>query len=88
MRTVGAVETLMTFTSLDQALLARSVLEGSGIPAIVPDENALTAHWFYSDAGGGIRLQVFPQDREAALEVLAELQNAPDLPPDADEPQR
>lgn len=62
--------TIAKFPSVDDALLARMKLEGSGVEAFVPDELTASTNWFYTNAIGGIRLQVREEDRERALEVL------------------
>lgn len=59
---------------LDQthASVAKSVLESAGIPASLRDENTARIDWGTSIALGGIRLQVRPEDRRAAEEVLSQ----------------
>ena len=63
--------TIAKFTTLDEAQLARMKLEGSGIDAFVADEAMVTMNWFYSNAIGGIRLQVREEDKSRAIEILA-----------------
>lgn len=62
--------TVATFQSVDEAHLARMRLEGSGIDAVVADENMVQTFWFYSNAIGGVRMQVREEDHAAAIEVL------------------
>lgn len=62
--------TIAKYTTLDEAQLARMKLEGNGIYAFVADEAMVTMNWFYSNAIGGIRLQVRDEDESRALEVL------------------
>lgn len=45
-------------------------LEGSGIEAFIADETLVSLNWLYSNAIGGIRLQVKEEEKERALEIL------------------
>lgn len=71
-----------------EAHIARALLESEGIPAFVADEHTVNMQWLYSDALGGVRLQVpevfaghamalLQEERE---EALVEEQGA-ELPP-------
>lgn len=51
--------------------MVRALLESSGIRVFLKDELTVTAYHFYSDAIGGIRIFVSPEDKEKALEVLS-----------------
>ncbi len=62
--------TLAKFQSPDEAHLARMKLEGSGIEAFIADETLVSMNWLYSNAIGGIRLQVREEDLERAMEIL------------------
>lgn len=64
MRTVGS------FSKPEQAHLVASILEGSGVPAYVQDSHLVTMDWFYSNAIGGVRVQVADEDYARALEIL------------------
>ena len=56
--------------SIDEALLLKSLLEGSGIAASVPDElTAQTAPPYLF--GSGVRVQVEDEQAEAALALIA-----------------
>ncbi|MDQ8187952.1 DUF2007 domain-containing protein [Pelagicoccus sp. SDUM812002] len=63
--------TLVKFQSPDEAYLARMRLEGSGIEAFIADETMVSMNWLYSNAIGGIRLQVREEDQERAMEILS-----------------
>ena len=54
-------------SSVDEALVLRSLLEDCGIQAYVPDELTVT----YRGQPGGFRLQVADEDAEAAKKILA-----------------
>ncbi len=70
--------TITTCGDLQQALLVKSILEGSGIPAFVPDELTAQNAPPYIWATGGIRVQVPAEHAEAARKILAS--EAPELP--------
>ena len=53
-------------SSVDEALVLRSLLEDCGIQAYVPDELTVT----YRGQPGGFRLQVADEDAEAAKKIL------------------
>jgi hypothetical protein len=59
------MKTIATYSRLDEAFLARSRLEGSGVRAFIPEENA-NWHW----GRGDVRLMVEDEDVERAREVL------------------
>lgn len=60
--------TVAECSSVDEALLLRSLLEDCGIPSYVPDELTVT----YRGQTGGIRLQVAEEDVEAARKIIAD----------------
>ncbi len=69
---VPPVKTISTSDNLDHVLMLRSLLEGCGIKAYVPDElSAQTQPYVFANATT-IRLQVEDEDAAAALAVLAQ----------------
>src|SRR3954464_41348 len=46
-------------------------LEAAGIPAFVQDEHIVQMDWLYSNAIGGVRVQIADEDIPAAQEFLA-----------------
>lgn len=64
------VVTLRQFFTLPEALLAKSILDSAGIQSYLIDENTIRMDWFYSNALGGIKLQVRETDAAAAAELL------------------
>jgi len=62
--------TVAIFGSPYEAGMARSELEAYGIPAFVADEYAIGANPFYSNALGGIKVQVPPEFVEEARKIL------------------
>ena len=60
------------FRDLIEAELAQGKLESAGIDSFVADENIVRMDWFYSNAIGGLRLMVKPEDADAAVTILDE----------------
>jgi len=83
----AAVRALVTVASYTQALEARVALtrlEDAGIPAFLTDENLVTMNWTWSNAVGGVKLQVSDEHATRAVELLdAEV---PAEEPDTDAP--
>jgi hypothetical protein len=63
--------TLASFSKPEEAHLFRTRLEAAGIPAFVQDEHVIQMQWLYSNALGGVRVQIADEDLEAAREFLA-----------------
>ncbi len=66
------MRTVATFREGYQAHLAKGKLEAEGILPIVLDEYLIGINWMYSQAIGGVKLQVPEADFERALEILKE----------------
>lgn len=67
---LGEYVTVRAYRDLPEAIVARSVLEQAEIPCVLRDENTVRMDWGYSNAIGGVRLQVpqrFAQEAEAVL---------------------
>jgi hypothetical protein len=62
--------TVATYSLPYEAQIARAKLESEGIPAFVADEQTINMQWLYSDALGGVRVQVPSAYRERAVECL------------------
>lgn len=73
--------TVGTFSKPEEAHLLRMRLEAGGVRAFIQDENLIQLHWLYSNAIGGVRVQIAEADREQAIEILNEKQDHE--PPDA-----
>jgi hypothetical protein len=61
--------TIRSFWYLAEAELAKGLLESAGIQSVLFDENIVNMGW-YGNAVGGVKLQVSPEDVEAANEIL------------------
>ncbi|MDG5499448.1 DUF2007 domain-containing protein [Marinobacter sp. BGYM27] len=55
-----------------EAHVARARLESEGIDALVMDEHTINMQWLYSDAMGGVRLQVDEAYCQRAESILNE----------------
>jgi L-2-hydroxyglutarate oxidase LhgO len=64
--------TVRSCYSLPDAQVIQSHLEGSGIKAFLPDEYTVQNYWLWTNAIGGIRVQVLEEDAERAAEILKE----------------
>ena len=77
------MKTIATFSKPEEAHLFRTRLEAAGIPAFVQDENFVQMDWLYSNAIGGVRVQIADDDLDSAREFLAA--DTPQPCPDADD---
>jgi Putative prokaryotic signal transducing protein len=68
--------TVCTCYTLPEAQVIQSQLEGSGIEAFLPDELTVQNYWLWSNAIGGVRVQVQEEDAKRATEVLEESSGA------------
>jgi ADP-ribose pyrophosphatase YjhB (NUDIX family) len=66
------------FESLAEAQAARGLLESTGLPAYVHEQDVLRMDPFRPLEAPSIRLSVLARDREAAEEVLASIAAADD----------
>jgi hypothetical protein len=62
--------TIRSFPDVMQAWLAKSSLESAGIECCLVDDNMVRLDWGISIVLGGVKLQVRPEDAEAAIEML------------------
>jgi hypothetical protein len=67
---VNEIVTIARFRDLPQAELACGKLEAEGIPAFLADHNLVGLSWIYSNAVGGIRLQVMREHMAEARMIL------------------
>lgn len=64
--------TVASFSKPEDAHLLRIRLEAGGVPAYLQNENLVQIDWLYSNAVGGVRVQIDEQDVEKAREILTE----------------
>jgi len=62
--------TVASFSEPIQAHLASAKLEAEGIEYFIIDENIVGMYWLYSQAVGGVKLQVRERDAEKATQLL------------------
>jgi Putative prokaryotic signal transducing protein len=65
------MKTVAVYSKSEDAYLARSCLEGSGIEATVRDDLTASVYWLYANAIGGVKLDVADEDYDRAREVLS-----------------
>lgn len=63
--------TVATFSGPIESHMFRARLEAEGIWCSVADEHLVSANWFYSNAVGGVKLQVRESDLDDARRVVA-----------------
>ena len=63
-------KTLITFTLPQDAYLPKAYLESEGVESILKDEHTVQVYNFYSNAIGGVKLQVKESDFENGLAIL------------------
>ncbi len=63
--------TIGSFSTPYEANLVKSQLEAAGIPAFVADEYTVGMNWLYSNALGGVKVQVPQSLASEAQQILA-----------------
>jgi putative signal transducing protein len=71
-----ALVTLRAYRDPIDAELAKTRLEGAGIPAVVADQHLVGMNWLYSVAIGGVKLKVDESDLARARDALREDRSA------------
>jgi hypothetical protein len=64
--------TVRRFRDLPEALIAKGSLDSAGIECALVNENLVRLDWFWSNLMGGVKLDVDPDDVEAANEILSQ----------------
>ncbi len=62
--------TIARYTFPYEAQIARALLESEGVSSFIADEQTINMQWLYSDALGGVRLQVAEEDVYRARSIL------------------
>ena len=70
--TLDKFVTIKTFTYPTEVAVIRGRLESEGIECFAQDELTVQANPFYSNAIGGVKLQVREHDVRKAIEILEE----------------
>ncbi len=63
--------TVASFSFSHEAQLAKTNLDAAGIPAFIADQHTINMQWLYSNALGGVKVQVPLQFVEKAKEILS-----------------
>lgn len=74
----GPPVTVAQYPEAWQAQIARINLEQAGIPVFVADGNIVQMEWYYSNAVGGVKVQVPESCVEEASAILAQPMSKPD----------
>lgn len=64
--------TIRNFRDLPAALLAKGALDSAGIDCVLVDDNVVRLDWLWSNAMGGVKLLVCPDDAMAAEDALSQ----------------
>ena len=65
------MKTVASFSFVHEAHIARARLESDGVPAFVADEHTIAMQWLYSNALGGVKVQVPDSYVNKAREILS-----------------
>lgn len=68
----GRLVTIATFSHPTEAYISKTKLEAEGVWSFVADEYTVTMNWLYSNAIGGVKLQVKEAEVEKALAALTQ----------------
>lgn len=68
----GRLVTVAQYRDLPEAWLAKSKLEAAGITCFLDNEYTIGANWLYSDALGGVKLNVPKENAEEAKAIIEE----------------
>ncbi len=66
----GRIVTIATYSHPPEAYIVKGRLESEGIWSYVADAETVTMNWLYSNAIGGVKLQVREADAEKVQEIL------------------
>ena len=79
-KTMDKWVTVLTTTLPQQLWIIRGRLESEGIECFIKDELTVQSYNLYSNAVGGVKLQVLEKDQQRAVEILIELGYLKDEP--------
>lgn len=66
------MKTVRSYLKVEEAHLAAGYLESCGIEAFVKDDETVGLVWAYSNAIGGVKVEVADEDLQRATELLVE----------------
>lgn len=76
--------TVRSYLHVHEAQMAKSFLESYGLETLLQDQHTINIQWFYSNALGGVKLQVLAKDLDQAHQLLSEVDNKKHHLQDAD----
>lgn len=86
---LGDLITIARCASVHEAYLAKSELAAFGIDAFLTDAHTISANWLWSNALGGVKIQVLESQVQEAMDVLESAANreppAEEVPTDSGE---
>lgn len=62
--------TVGCYSKPEEAHLMRMKLGANGVKAYLRDEFTTQMYWFYSNAIGGVKVEIFEEDEQRAKEIL------------------
>jgi hypothetical protein len=65
------MQTIASFRDASEAHIVRGLLESEGMHPVIQDEFLIQNDWVYSQAIGGVKLQVPDEEFDLAREILA-----------------
>jgi hypothetical protein len=68
--TLPSLVTLRQYLTVQEAVMAKSILDSAGIESFLADENVISMNCLWSNALGGVKLQVRKTDVAVASELL------------------
>jgi hypothetical protein len=74
--TADKIVVYQTFTDPNEAHIVKGLLDSYGIECFLSDENIVTLNALYSNAVGGVKLNVFEKDVDR-IESILKSENAP-----------
>lgn len=77
--TTDKIVVYQTFTDPNEAHIVKGLLDSYGIECFLSDENIVTLNALYSNAVGGVKLNVFEKDADR-IESILNSENTPNDP--------
>ncbi|MBN8550553.1 MAG: DUF2007 domain-containing protein [Deltaproteobacteria bacterium] len=74
----NTLEVIARYENVHEAELTRGLLESAGITAFVQDAHTVGVNWMLSNAIGGVKVAVRPEDAARAKEILGEIATSDD----------
>jgi hypothetical protein len=79
------IVTVRQFLTVQEAVMAKNILDSAGIESFLADENVISMNWLWSNALGGVKLQVRTTDAAIASELLEQKLSEPAASAESDD---